>query len=315
MLEKSLETYSIIIRQMLEVSDYLTADDGYSLRIAIILADNLCELIVQEKVDEIFVLDYKMEIPVKEKQAIDREFDKKIALLFNKKLIEEQEHKMLQVFHEVRNEAFHNCNFHYGLSMPLCKLYLKYLGEIFKKLYHENFSFSNADLSKSISDKYALEIENDYFNYDVINKIIQFVNNRYPRVEDGIKEILKKDCLYFLDCSIKSVSFYLDNLEGNKNVHYDEVVKICKKMLKSMDKQYKKWKIIKKMLEQLGDIDCLTWGTIISWKNDVEAIDAASDDAYAVDIWVRLRGKFYFLEYLEQIARDKFFIQKISKNK
>ncbi len=196
------------IEQLEEVGEQLDKGTTTAARLALLLLDNLIELIIYEKIRMIFYQDsvWKSKIPPSIRNDVMRDFKNKVTFLVSStNEIDPDDGEVLKVGHTIRNQTYHSDVLRESIIISITKVYFETVCRLWPRLWWGGFSSRNYDYFKALSCKY--EIKESAFNSKFLSEICNcLIKNRTCPMED-LQETLASDVLTRLDDMLDSLDY------------------------------------------------------------------------------------------------------------
>lgn len=135
-----MERLALLVEQLDRAADELESNNSISARLALILVDNACELMVHQKCESLVRLDNPTWLgepkysKIDRRNALGQDFDKKVSFLKKHSIIENDEANFLREAHSLRNAAYHIGMTDDDISLPIATIYYQLACKLLPRL-------------------------------------------------------------------------------------------------------------------------------------------------------------------------------------
>lgn len=178
------------LEMLQEACQQLDKGSGTGARIALILLDNLAEIMMYEKVRHLFAHDSQFngviprKYPDQLRKKVLRVFAEKVKLLAgDTDMISEDQGKVLRAGHLLRNEAYHRGEVREGIIRDVSRAYLDVVCDILPRLWNGMLMLvPGEDVSRYLKQ---FKVEATMIDWDVLRHVCaSFLNSRPCSVEE-----------------------------------------------------------------------------------------------------------------------------------
>ena len=202
------------IEQLEEVAHQLDKQTPTGARLALLLLDNLIELLAFKKVKKIFAFDEMYKLPGKlpkyspeKRKKVKDHFKEKINFLVSEtKDISHDEGDFLKVGHELRNEAYHNGVLRDSIILSVTSVHYEIVCRLLPRLWIMSYSYSREDEVSAFLNKYG--IQGSMIDTKSLEKIcINLLGDRNSTT-DNLREDISDDLINRIDELVETLESY-----------------------------------------------------------------------------------------------------------
>jgi hypothetical protein len=188
------------IEQLEEASQQLSKRTPTGARLALLLLDNLAELLMYKKVRLEFARcnQYQAVIPPKyspkkQKDVMDYFGDKVNFLVSETKDISQDEGDCLKIAHQLRNEAYHTGILRRSIIIQVTKIYFEVICRLLPCLWLGSYMYSSQDDVTTFLKRY--NIDSDMIDNTILSRICNFLLGKNTCSVSKLSKALSVDLL------------------------------------------------------------------------------------------------------------------------
>ena len=204
------------IEQLKEVAHQLDKQTPTGARLALLLLDNLIELLAFKKAREAFALDKMYKLPdrppkysPKKRERVKKYFKDKVNFLVtDTKDIMPDEGEVLKVGHDFRNEAYHNGVLRNSIIINVTSIYFEIVCRLLPRLWIMSYTYTGVEEVREFLNQYG--IEGTLIDTEAIEKICNKLLAGRNCTIDTLSEVISDDL-------IRRIDEFVDVLESHQH--------------------------------------------------------------------------------------------------
>ena len=203
------------IEQLEEASQQLIKQTPTGARLALLLLDNLVELLMYKKVRLEFARhnQYQSVIPQKysfkkQKEVMDYFGDKVNFLISETKVISQDEGDCLKISHQLRNEAYHTGILRRSIIIQVTKIYFEIICGLLPRLWLGSYMCSSHDDVTTFLKRY--NIDSDMIDNVILSRICNFLLEKNTCSVSKLSKALSLDLLERIGNTLSGLDYLAD---------------------------------------------------------------------------------------------------------
>lgn len=204
------------IEQLEEAIQQLDKQTSTGARLALLLLDNQAELLMYDKVQQIFERDSQLKFlvrpkyPAPKRQKINKYFDKKANFLASEaQQISQDESYVLKIGHKLRNEAYHKGVMRDSIILCVAMAYFEVVCKILPRLWVGQYAFSNLDEPSMFLQRFG--IQGSVINRETLEEICEYLLRDKSCPVPKLCEALSEDLLNRTRGMLKGLEYLTSN--------------------------------------------------------------------------------------------------------
>ena len=184
--------------QLSEAAEQLRKQTPTGARLALMLLDNLAELLMHRKVlylfswDDYFSDSRGSKYSSTERRKVKWYFDEKVRFLMATDAnLSAEEAEVLKLGHRLRNEAYHQGKIRDSIMVDMAGAYLDVVCKIWPRLWYGAYSFSGQSEVSDFLARYGLS--GSLINDETLTQVARAIRGRVEKRSEPLQSVLGRD--------------------------------------------------------------------------------------------------------------------------